>query len=87
MKIQSKNSSSREINTRDKNKTSEGLEVFEGPPQWGVVHDRADRGTQSSAIPGMCWAGDGRMMEGLLTLPTLAACGIWLLVQEILLGS
>ena len=65
----------------------EGLEVLEGPPKWGVVHDRIDRGTQSSSTLGMCWAGDGRMVEGLVTLFTLAACGIWLLVQDVFLGS
>ena len=87
MKVHRKKSSSRKINTRDKNKTSEGFEVLEGPPKWGVVHDRIDRGTQSSSILGIRWAGDGRMVEGLVTLSTLATCWIWLLVQEALLHS
>ena len=65
---------------------SEGFEVLKGSSQWGVVHDRVDREKQSGTISGMSWAGDGRMVEGLFTLPTLAACGIWLLIQEVLLG-
>ena len=77
MKIKHKhNTSSRKINTRDKNKTSEGFEVLKGPPKWGVVRDRVDRGTESDTVTGVRWASDGRMVEGLFTLTTLAACSI-----------
>ena len=70
-----------------KNKTSEGFEVRKGHPEWGVVHDQIYRETESGTISGVCWAGDGRMVEGLFTLPTLAACGVWILGQEVLQGS
>ena len=66
---------------------SEGFEVLEGPPKWGVVHDRVDRGTQSGSLLGIRWAGDGGMVEGLVTLSTLATRWIWFLVQEVRLGS
>ena len=72
---------------RDKNKTSKGFEVLEGPPNWGVVRDRVDRGTESGAVLGVRWASDGRLVEGLFILPALAAYGIWVLCQEVLLSS
>ena len=79
--------SSRKINTQNKNKTSEGFEVLKGPPKWGVVHDRVDRGTESDTALGVRWASDGRMVAGLFTLSTLVAYGFWVLCQEVLLSS
>ena len=88
MKLKHKhNTSSRKINTQDKNKASEGLEILKGPPEWVVVRDRVDRGTESDTVTGVRWASDGRMVEGLFTLPALVACGIWVLCQEVPLGS
>ena len=81
------NISSRKINTGDKNKTSEGFKVFEGPPKWGVVRGRVDCGTESGTVLGVRWASDGHMVEGLFTLPALAAYGIWVLCREVLLSS
>ena len=72
---------------RSVTKTSEGFVVLNGPPKWGVMRNRVDRGIESDTVTGVRWASNGRMVEGLFTLPTLAAYGIWVLYQEVPLGS